>query len=301
MKRTAFFIAIIFFLIPFFAACEGKNDENGELFDPTAKFDEFYTARQIVCWQDAAAVFLSKRTLSDYKYENALEQPETLEEKCGYLITVSLLARQGVDIKKSSPEQYIEEIKTAAESSFDQLTVKELALCFFALTAADAEFDYRAAAEYLESMQNNDGGFPYSTDYNISDAESSAYALQIISLSRRYITDDCHDGVLVYLGNAINEDNTLSDIESKKSAFTTALTLNALISAALPLNGEVSTALTSAINRDFLVTSGDALSGYKRYKTDTYIDREVTGEVMLCLAATAYGNLWTSLRDDKNA
>lgn len=302
MRKLSFILAMFLFITPLLFACAGKKDDNSNgVIDLTEGFDEYYKARQLVCWQDIAAVYLARKTLSDYEYANALEVPKTLTEKAGFIISVSLLSRQKNDVSNYIIDDYIAEIKLSVEDGFETLTVKEMALCFFALTAARTEYNYKNAAEHLERSQNIDGGFPFSADYTYSDVESSAYALNIITLSKRYITDNCLDNTLEYLAAAINDDNTLSDMENKKSSVATALTLSSLISANLPLTGEVSTALTAAINSKFKESDGNRLIGYRRYIGDDKLKREVTGEVMLCFATTAYGNLWVSLFEEKNA
>ncbi|MDD4164884.1 MAG: hypothetical protein PHD66_06715 [Eubacteriales bacterium] len=302
MKKICLFLSLLVLLLPFTHACENKADESGtEMLNLTSGFDEFYKARHLVCWQDVAAVYSAKLKISDYEYTYSLEKTETLTDRAGYVISVSLIARQGNDVSAYDTDNYIDEIKTALDNGYAALTVKEMALCFFALTAAETDFDYEKAAKHLETLQEENGGFPVSADYANPDAESSAYALNVIMLSRRYISDNCYNGVLRYLGNKINDDNTLSDIDNKKSAFTTALTLNSLISASIPLDGEISTSLTTAINSGFKVEENPSLTGYKRYKDDTAIDRTVTGEVMLCFAATSYGNLWINFITQDNS
>jgi len=302
MKKLCFLLVLLMLFTPLMYSCDKNSDESAsELLNLTSDIDDFYSSKQLVCWQDIAAVYLAKYKISDYKYANALEKTETLVDKTGYVISVSLLNRQGNDISAYNIDDYKSEIKTAVESGYAKLTVKELAMCFFAMKASNSDYDYQAAAKNLEGLQKDDGGFPVSYDYTYSDAESSAYALSVIMLSRRFISDNCYDSVLVYLGNAIKDDNTLSDIENKKSAFTTALTLNSLISANVPLDGEMSTALTTAINTNFKIGNGSSLDGYKRYADDQSINREVTGEVLFCFATTSYGNLWTNLVKLDNA
>lgn len=302
MKKICFMLSILLLFAPLLVSCDDDATVSDvELLNLTTNFDTYYSTKHLVCWQDIAAVYAAKYTINKYTYSYALEDTETLIDKAGYVISTSLLKRQGNDISAYQTESFITEIKTYVESGYAALTVKELALCFFAMTASDTEYSYEAAAKHLETLQNDDGGFPVSDDYTYSDVESSAYALNIIMLSRRYITDTCYDDLVVYIRDKINDDNTLSDIENKKSAFTTALTLNSFISAKIPMDGEVSTALTTAINTNFKLENNSILSGYKKYADDTDINREVTGEVLFCFSATAYGNLWTNLVQEDNA
>lgn len=284
-----------------YACKEASDTSEVELLNLTEGFDDYYKTQNLVCWQDIAAVYSSKYTLNSYNYNNALANTETITDKAGYVISVSLLKRQGNDLSVYNIDAFITELKTAIESNYAILTLKELAMCIFAMTASDTDCSYESAAKKLEALQNEDGGFPVSSEYTYSDVESSAYALSVIMLSRIYISDVCYNNVLRYLGNRINEDNTLSDIENKKCAFTTALTLNSLISANVAMNGEIATALTKAINTDFKVENNSFLLGFKKYTEDTDVNREVTGEVFFCFAATSYGNLWINLAQEDNA
>lgn len=304
MKKICFLLSIILMVTPLLFACEDDSDENNpktEMTNLTSGFDEYYTNNQLSCWQDVAAIYSAKLDINKYNYASALEKAETLSDKAGYVISVSLLSKQENDVSTYKVDDFKLEIIKVIESEYKDKTVKELALCFFAMTASKTECNFEEATKYLESLQNKNGGFPISSGYAISDVESSAYALNIITLSRRYISDNCYDSVVVYLGQSINNNNTLSDIDGKQSAASTALALNSLISANIPLNGEVSTALTTAINKNFKSESGSALIGYKKYADDTNVNKEVTAEVHLCFAATTYGNLWVNLFSENNA
>ncbi|HAN21716.1 MAG: hypothetical protein A2Y15_02180 [Clostridiales bacterium GWF2_36_10] len=302
MKMLCLLLAILLITVQFFSACGDDTDESkSELLNLTSDFDEYFSSNKLVCWQDVAAAYLSKLQVGNYNFLTILEKKETLEDRAGYVITVALLGRQCNNVIANSLEDYKIEIKAVIETDYENKTVKEIALCFFAMTALNIDFNYEAAAKYIETLQNDDGGFPVSSEYTSSDVESSAYALNIITLARRYFSDNCYDSAVIYLSEKINNNNTLSDIEGKESAVATALTLNTLISAKLPLDGEVSTALTTAINTNFKSESNSELIGYKRYADEVSINREVTGEVFLCFAATAYGNLWTKLFTENNA
>lgn len=296
MKKMYFFLVILLTLTLLLTACDSENDdtENKTQKRITA-IDEYYKRNGLVCWQDIAAVYLAEKDIIDYDYKEALTEPESLSDKAGYVISISLLERQGNNISGYKMDKYIPEVKEAIEKNYKKSTVKELALCFYAMVASDTDFDNTATTEYLEELQNDDGGFPASNEYVISDTESSAYALNIIMLSRDNISDNCYDSVLVFLANSITDINVIKDIEGKDSSLATSLTLNSLIAANIPINGEISTALTEAIDTNFRYERNSIFYGYKKYPEDTDIDREATGEVMLCFASTAYGNIWKDL------
>lgn len=305
MKKLCFFLATTLLFCSLICSCEkDSEDTDAEIVDRTSVFNDYYSEYNINCWQDIAAIYSAKKDLKDYDYKPLLDnfsKAKTIEDKAGMVISVFLLERQENDMNDYKTDAYKNEIKNAVEKDYESLTVKQLAICFFAMTASHTDFNNEAAAKHLEKRQNKDGGFALSKENTYSDVESSAYALNIITLSKRYISNECYDNVILYLGNSISEKNTLLDKNQKESAAATALTLNSLISAKLPLDGEVSTSLTTAIDTNFKVTYGNALRGYKRYSDDAGISREVTGEVFLCFAATAYGNLWINLFKENNA
>jgi len=254
----------------------------------------FYAENGLVTWQDIAAVYLMQKNIADFQYNDVLQKNESYEDKCGMVIAISLLIKQKVDVSSYNIDGYVTMIKNNVESNYESMTIKQIALSVYALVASDTDYDFEAAAENILSRQNKDGGFPASKDIKISDTESSAYVLNVIMLNRELFPDECYNKVVTYLGTVISVDNTISDINGKKSARATALVLNALISARLPLDGQVSTSMSAAMDLFFRLPNG----GYKKYLDDKNIDRETNGEVMLCLAATGYGNLWTKLQSE---
>jgi hypothetical protein len=302
LKKLCYLLIFILIFTTFLSSCGKSKEESGvAVTDRTAAFNDFYSSHSLVCWQDVAAVYLAKKNIADYKYSEALQKSDSYEDKAGIVISVSLLSKLKIDVSSYKIDVYVSGIKKSLENNYESLTMKQLAFGFFAMTASGTDFNCEAATKYIQSKQNSDGGFPMSKDIKISDAESSAYALNIITLNRKFFSDDCYNKAVTYLGKAINDDNTITDANNKRSSPATALTLNSLISANLPLDGEISTALTTAIDTNFKMITGSVLDGYKKYADDKSINREATGEVMLCFASTAYGNLWNNLKEEKES
>jgi hypothetical protein len=302
MRKFSFLLVLLIIVTSILSSCKDDKDEVGTVIsDRATAVIDFYSENKLVNWQDVAAVYLLKKNITDFNYTDALQKIDSYEDKCGVLIAASLLLKQKADVSSYNIDGYVSLIKNYVENNYDSMTTKQLALSVYALVASNTEFDFKAAADYIQSRQNKDGGFPSSKDMAISDTESSAYVLNIITLNRKLFTEQCFDRVVTYLGNVINNDNTLTDLNGKKSAMATALVLNSLISANLPLDGEVSTSLTTAIDTFFKLTDSDKLAGYKKYVDDKSINREANGEVMLCFAATAYGNIWTNIKNDDNS
>ena len=299
MRKFSFLIIFVMLFTAILSSCAKDTSEDTESGFATAAerleaVEKFYAENGLVNWQDIAAVYLMQNNIADFQYAEALEKNESYEDKCGMVIAISLLIKQKVDVSSYNIDGYVTMIKNNVESNYESMTIKQIALSVYALVASDTDYDFEAAAENILSRQNKDGGFPASKDIKISDTESSAYVLNVIMLNRELFPDECYNKVVTYLGTVISVDNTISDINGKKSARATALVLNALISARLPLDGQVSTSMSAAMDLFFRLPNG----GYKKYLDDKNIDRETNGEVMLCLAATGYGNLWTKLQSE---
>lgn len=300
LRKISFLLVLIMLLTATLSSC-GEDTEETEsgvtAGDRLTAAAAFYAENGLVNWQDIAAVYLMKKNIADFQYADALQKTESYEDKCGMVIAISLLMRQKVDVSAYNIDGFVALIKNNIENNYESMTIKQIALSVYALVASNTDYDFKAAAENIQSRQNSDGGFPASKDIKISDTESSAYVLNVIMLNRDLFPDECYNKVVTYLGRVINDDNTITDINGKKSAKATALVLNSLISAKLPLDGEVSTSMTAAIDAYFKLAGG----GYKKYFDDKNIDREANGEVMLCFAATGYGNIWTNIQKENDS
>ncbi len=294
MRKVSFALILFIILTSFLTSCgEDKKAESGSVTagDRISAVSDFYSKNNLANWQDLAAVYLLKKNIADFNYADALLKTESYEDKCGMVISVSLLLRQKIDVSSYNIDGFVELIKNNIEKNYESMTIKQLALSVYAMVASKTDYDFEAAAASIYGRQNTDGGFPSSKDIKISDTESSAYALNIITLNKKYFTKECFEKVVTYLGNVINDDNTITDINGKKSATATSLVLNALISADLTPDGDMATNIAKAIDTNFKLSGG----GYKKYVDDKSIDREANGEVMLCFAATGYGNIWSSI------
>lgn len=295
MRKLSFTLILFILLTSILTSCGGDDNKGSESFNTSDKITaviDFYSNNNLVNWQDIAAVYLLQKNISDFNYTDALQKTETYEDKCGIVISISLLLRQKVDVSSYNIDGFVELIKNNIEKNYDSMTIKQLALSVYAMVASNTDYDFEEAAENIQNRQNNDGGFPSSKDIKISDAESSAYALNIITLNKKYFNKECFDRVVTYLDKVMNDDYTVIDLNGRKSATAAALVLNSLISAGLQPDGEMSKGITSAINANFKLSDG----GYKRYIDDKSINRDANGEVMLSFAATGYGNLWSSIQ-----
>ena len=111
----------------------------------------------------------------------------------------------------------------------------------------------------------------------------------VFVMLRSSVTDLNYDNALMYLAVNIGDDNTINDVQGKSSCSATAVTLTALLSSGIPTDGEVSTALLTAI---------DGFRSGRRYsdRKGEAVSRRTDADVLLCASSAMYGNPFTKER-----
>ena len=215
-----------------------------------------------------------------------------------YVIAHSLLERAGIRTETGANAE--ERARRLAVSIADTESIPTVALyvTVLALELYGAEYDRASVAESLTARQDEISGGSYEYPQSAGSsarisAEDTAASLMTYMLIRgsvrtQVLEDTLHDSALVYLGNCIQNDNTVLNAEGVSSSVATARVLTALLVCGVPMDGEISTALLNAI-RTFAVKNGGALIGY-RDTADDDPKRSTAAEILFCVTAALYGN-----------
>ncbi|MEG2117672.1 MAG: hypothetical protein RRY76_00555, partial [Clostridia bacterium] len=119
------------------------------------------------------------------------------------------------------------------------------------------------------------------------DIITTAYAYMALKKMSEFANIDVLDSTLVFMGDKINDNNTVSDSDSKQSSIATAITLTALLSSGISLRGEISTSLLTACDK-FAIMKGDTLLGYCEYEKKE-VSADAAADVFFCAVSALYG------------
>ncbi len=226
---------------------------------------------------------------SEYRFDISLKDDSNVG--CGeYLLALHFAKKLGLGVSDKSTDEALSKLESAL-SDCDLLPAYELFLCAAALKAYGRSFDGKAVVASLEKRQSEvSGGFydyvPEGSGVQSCEVEASAYAYMTYVILRSNVNDLNLDNALMFLGNSIEDDNTLSDISGKSSCSVTALALAAMLASGIPGDGEISTALLTAING---FRANNHYNNYKNSKTVNYADEYV----FLCASSALFGNPFT--------
>lgn len=293
MKRLISILLIAVFML---TACSSDGDEK---HISAVVFEELcakYTGGDISDYRVISALVNAGETLVGYTYSP--ETPDGRTESDGeYLLSLYFAKKGGIDTSNYETAKYLS--KTAERiSSPDDLSAYEIFLCTAVLKLYGEGFDSKAVVRSLEKRQDEiRGGFydyiPKGGEKIDCNADASAYAYMTYVMLRSDANDFNIDNALIYLGNTITDDNTICDAAGKSSCLTTATVLTALLSSGIPTDGEISTALFTAIN-------GFAVGGrYTEYKNGS-VSKNVDAAVLLCASTAIHGNPYTKIEGDDN-
>lgn len=287
IKRIA---CILLTLLLVLTACskENKPHISKTIFEELSRS---YVDRDINDYRMAAAIANSHDEVIGMSFAYRLVQPENTVISSGeYLLSVFFARKAGFGIEDTYVDGAIAILENAVRDC-DVLSAHEVFLCVCALNKYGREFDGEKAVESLEKRQNEVSGGFY--DYIATgsgtqscEIEASAYAYMTYVILRSKVNDLNLDNALIFLGNSIGDDNTLSDLSGKSSCATTALALTAMLASGIPGDGEISTALLTAINE---FKSGRHYNNYKKNSDGAYAD----AFVILCASAALHGNPFT--------
>lgn len=289
MKKAICFILVTVLL---FAACSDKDKEkhiSTKIYEGLAAS---YATSDISDYRVIAALYNAGAPLSERVY--APEAPDGRTERHGeYLISLYYAREGGIDVSGYDAAPSLEAVKERIAKP-DGLSVYEIFVCVTALRLYGEEFDGGAVTKSLESRQNGVSGGMYeyvsSGDEEMSaDTVTTAYGFMVFVMLRSSVTDLNYDNALMYLAVNIGDDNTINDAQGKSSCSATAVTLTALLSSGIPTDGEVSTALLTAI---------DGFRSGRRYsdRKGEAVSRRTDADVLLCASSAMYGNPFTKER-----
>ena len=287
MKKAICFILVTVLL---FAACSDKEKHiSTKIYEGLAAS---YATSDISDYRVIAALYNAGAPLSERVY--APEAPDGRTERHGeYLISLYYAREGGIDVSGYDAAPSLEAVKERIAKP-DGLSVYEIFVCVTALRLYGEEFDGGAVTKSLESRQNGVSGGMYeyvsSGDEEMSaDTVTTAYGFMVFVMLRSSVTDLNYDNALMYLAVNIGDDNTINDVQGKSSCSATAVTLTALLSSGIPTDGEVSTALLTAI---------DGFRSGRRYsdRKGEAVSRRTDADVLLCASSAMYGNPFTKER-----
>ena len=222
----------------------------------------------------------------------SLETPDgRVESGCSYLLSVYFAKKGGADVTDYPTGDTLTDI-VARFADMPSLSCREMFLCVASLSLYGVLTDAEAAAADIEKRQDVvSGGFyayaPTGSEVSSTDVLSSAYAYTALVILNDAADPMALDSAILFLGESIGDDNTLSDISGKSSCSVTAAALTAMLASGIPTDGEIATALLEAIHR-FPSGSGyaDSVGGVASLS--------VGAEVLLCASSSLYGNPFTA-------
>lgn len=285
-------ICVFLILAVLLAACAREEQPHisktvfGELCDN-------YKGRSISDYRIIAALANGNQAvdLSAYRFDIALKDDSNVS--CGeYLLSIHFAKKLGLGVADKPTDEALSKLEAAVKNC-DGLPSYEVFLCTAVLREYGRSFDEKAVVASLEKRQSEvSGGFydyvPEGSGVQSCEVEASAYAYMTYVMLLGSVNDLNLDNALMFLGNSIEDDNTLSDTSGKSSCSVTALALTAMLASGIPGDGEISTALLTAING---FKTNNHYSNYKNSKTVSYVDEYV----LLCASSALYGNPFTKV------
>ena len=269
-------------------SCSEKEVEFTEVTD-TAALKTYYAGERISDWRVIAALYLEGEEISNY--DISLYSDGTVAGDASCAISAAILTFL-FEAEGYSYSDYTPSLKAAVSNPYDVPTL-DLCMALMALYICDEKPEMLTPVmSHLAEIQLTDGGWGVDSDDMYCDPQVSAMVLNVITAYRAdYADDNSRDGLLTYLGNCIGNDNTIKDGDGQSSSLATMAVLNSLIFAGIPANGEISTALCTAV--------GDFSAGgtYCEYKNKTHSE-EATAEVFLAFATARRASIFTFFSDE---
>ena len=297
MKKTICVLLAFIVCAISLCACGGTEQTKNKDIRKTmyAELSGFYKGKHLTSYLEAAALCAAGEDLAAYDCSELFADGVNDAQ---YVISCCFLKKAGAPQEsESAAAERISKLEEAIRTP-DALDIASLCDTVAALELYGAEYDRAAVAESLLSRQDEISGgfyeFPHTsgTSSHIS-ALNTAAALTAYMLIRHAVRsqiyeDSLHDSALLYLGDCMEDDNTVKNGSGVSSSAATAQTLSALIACDIPQNGEISTSLLSAIH-NFAAISDGVLYGY-RDTADGETKRDTAAAILFCVTSTLYGN-----------
>ena len=285
MKRIlVLFLAVALLL----CSCAEEEKEFTDITD-TSLLKTYYAGEQISDWRVISALYLETEDTGGY--DISLVDDGSLYSDASNAISCAVLTTL-FDIDGYDANKYIPALQSAVRAPYEVPTL-DLCLSLMALYVCDVEPEMiTPAMTHLADIQLTDGGWGTDKDDLKCDPYVSAMVLNVITTYRSdYADDNSRDALLTYLGNCIGNDNTISDADGESSSLATMAALNALIYAGIPANGEISTALCTAV-------SNFSVGGtYGEYKEKDHSDT-ATAEVFLAFASARRASIFSFFSEE---
>lgn len=269
-------------------SCTEKEKEFTDITD-TSLLKQYYTDVEISDWRVVSALYLETEDLSGYNI--SLVDDGTLYSNASNAIICAVLTTL-YDMDGYDASAYIPALQSAVRAPYEVPTL-DLCLSLMALYVCGIEPEMiTPAMTHLADIQLTDGGWGEDQDDLKCDPYVSAMVLNVITAYRSdYADDNSRDALLTYLGNCIGNDNTVSDADGESSSLATMAVLNSLIYAGIPANGEISTALCTA------VSNFSAGGTYSIHKDGAHSDT-ATAEVFLAFATARRASIFSFFSDE---
>ncbi|MGM9657855.1 MAG: hypothetical protein ACI3W9_02565 [Eubacteriales bacterium] len=281
------FTALVTALMLLLCGCAG--DEPESVLIDTGLLAAYYKTVTVTDWRVVSALWLSGEDIADYNV--ALTAGNSAYGKACYTLAAAVTELLFTDSTYSC-DVYTEDLIFALKNPSG--SASEIATILLALYAVGSDYDPTAALDCLKTLQLKDGGFGADEYASRSDAKASATVLEAITAYRvKYGDDESRDRLLVYLADSINDDNTIDGSDGVPSASATAAVLTALIYAGIPNDGEISTALRTALN-------GFSVGGTFAEIRNGSFDRNATAEVYFCAAAAMRGSIFEAFGQNRS-
>lgn len=287
MKRILFIFLACALLL---CSCAEEEKSFADITDTSALL-EYYSgySGETADWRIVAALYLEGEDVSAYSI--SLNSDGSLGSYASCAISGAILTTF-YEFETAAVE-YCQPLLEAVNAPSD-IPTYDLCLSLMALYVCDIQpDDLTPAMTYLADIQLSDGGWGVDSEDAVSDPYVSAMVLNVITAYRSdYGNNDSRDALLTYLGNCIENDNTISDTDGKSSSVATMGVLNALIYAGIPANGEISTALCTAM--------GDFSAGgtYSEYKEPLKHSENATAEMFLAFATARRASIFSFFSEE---
>ncbi len=285
MKRIFIIILACLLLL---CSCNQEPESFTDITD-TSLLKTYYAGEPVSDWRVISALYLETEDIANYSI--TLLADDSLYSCASNAISCAVLTTL-YDAKGYDASVYIPTLQSAVHAPYEVHTF-DLCLALMALYACDVEPEMiTPAMTHLADIQLTDGGWGKDSEDLKCDPYVSAMVLNVITAYRSdYADDNSRDALLTYLGNCIGNDNTVSDSDGESSSLATMAVLNSLIFAGIPANGEISTALCTA------VSNFSAGGTYGEHKDGNHSET-ATAEVFLAFASARRANIFTFFSEE---
>lgn len=285
MKRIFIILLACVLLL---CSCSEKEAKFTDITD-TSALKTYYAEEKISDWRIIAALYLEGEDIS--QYDILLYSDGSVSGDASCAISAAILTElYGLDGYDAT--DFTASLTEAVKTPYDVPTL-DLCMALMALYVCDIRPEMiTPAMSHLADVQLTDGGWGKDGEDMYCDPVVSAMVLNVITAYRAdYADDNSRDGLLTYLGNCIGNDNTVNDDDGVSSSIATMSVLNSLIFAGIPANGEISTALCTAVS-DF-----SAGGTYCEHKNKIHSE-DATAEVFLAFATARRTSIFTFFSEE---